>query len=85
MPIDDSVRIRVIRATLGMNHTDFAAAMSISINTLANWEHGRATPQPKKRHELAKLCQKHGLCFLPSGFPVPASDCLVFKPKEEHA
>lgn len=86
MCISDSQRIRVIRAIIGMDSKTFAAELCVSAGTLTAWEKGRSTPQPQKRHELAKLCQKHGLCFMPSGFPVPASDCLIFKErKETHA
>ena len=83
MLLDDATRIRVIRALIGMNSKTFAAELSISAGTLTAWERSRSTPQPQKRHELAKLCQKHGLCFMPSGFPVPASDCLIFKERKE--
>ena len=84
MCITDSQRIRVIRAIIGMDSKTFAAELSVSAGTLTSWEKGRSTPQPQKRHQLAKLCQRHGLMFMPSGFPVPASDCFIFKGKENH-
>jgi hypothetical protein len=30
---------------------------------------------------LAKICQEHKIAFAPSGFPLPASDVLIFKEK----
>ena len=83
MCITDSQRIRVIRAIIGMDSKTFAAELSVSAGTLTAWEKGRSTPQPQKRHELAKLCQKHGLGFTPTGFPMPMDDCFVFRKKGE--
>jgi DNA-binding transcriptional regulator YiaG len=78
-PIDDAVRVRVIRAILGMSSRAFAARIGVSAGTLTAWERSRATPQVLNRNELAKLCQEHHIAFAPSGFPLPASDVLIFK------
>jgi DNA-binding XRE family transcriptional regulator len=77
--IDDACRIRVIRAILGLNSRSFAARVGISPTTMTAWEQGRSTPQSAKRQELAKICHQERIAFLPSGFPVPAVDCLAFK------
>jgi len=79
--IDDAARIRVIRAILGFDSKTFCEKIGISPGTLTAWEKGRATPQREKRKTLAELCQAAGLCFLPSGMPIPQSDLL---PTEEN-
>jgi putative transcriptional regulator len=38
-----------IRAQLGMSQTDFAAALTIPVATLRNWEQGRVSPDPAAR------------------------------------
>jgi len=81
--ITDAVRIRVIRALLGMSCRKFADALNVSTASLTGWEKGRSVPRPRTRQELAKLCQKHGIAFMPSGFPIPVVDCMLFK-KEVH-
>jgi DNA-binding transcriptional regulator YiaG len=83
MTINDSTRIRVIRALIGMSSKDFAERIGVSSWTMTAYERGRSAPQGKKRDELAKLCQEHGLAFLPSGMPVSFSDCLLFKNQED--
>ena len=75
--VDDSARIRVIRALVGLDSRSFAKKMGVSPQTVTSWEKGRCTPQREKRKELAAFCQKEGICFLPSGCPVPASDLLT--------
>ena len=81
----ESTRIRVIRAYLGMTSAAFAARLGISPSTLWTWERGRSAPQGRKRDTLAALCQESGLALLPSGFPVPLVDAILFNPKENHA
>jgi DNA-binding transcriptional regulator YiaG len=80
--VDDAMRVRVIRALLGLDSKSFASRLGVSAGTLTAWEKSRATPQLGKRETLAKLCQESGIAFLPSGMPVPAVDCLVFKKEE---
>jgi len=38
-----------IRAKLGMSQTEFAAALTIPVATLRNWEQGRVSPDPAAR------------------------------------
>jgi len=38
-----------IRAELGMSQTEFAAALTIPVATLRNWEQGRVPPDPAAR------------------------------------
>ena len=38
-----------IRARLGMSQTEFAAALTIPVATLRNWEQGRVRPDPAAR------------------------------------
>lgn len=77
--IDEATRIRVIRALIGMNSREFAAALKVTANSITNWEKGRTVPTKLTRRRLARLCQQHNVCFLPSGTPVPMDDCLTFK------
>lgn len=78
----ESTRIRVIRAYLGMTSAAFAARLGISAGTLTAWERGRSAPRGSKRDTLAALCQESGLALLPSGFPAPLVDAILFKVKE---
>lgn len=83
MKIDDAMRIRLIRALLGMNSRTFAALLDIEPNTLTHWEKGVTTPNRTKRDILWTLCQEHGIAFSPSGYPFPLADCMIFTtPKE---
>lgn len=79
---NDATRIRVIRATLGMNCRTFAGRLGISLGTLTNWERGRTGPRGDKRDALTVLCQEFGIGFTPSGFPFPTAEVLIFTPKE---
>jgi transcriptional regulator with XRE-family HTH domain len=74
--IDDAQRIRVIRALLGISGKELAKRVGVSQGVITSWEKGRNTPQRASRVELAKLCQEHKICFLPSGMPVPAEDIM---------
>ena len=38
-----------IRSLLGMSQTEFAAALTIPVATLRNWEQGRVPPDPAAR------------------------------------
>lgn len=38
-----------VRAQLGMSQTEFAAALTIPVATLRNWEQGRVSPDPAAR------------------------------------
>lgn len=77
--IDDAMRVRVVRSILGMDSKTFALKVGISAGTLTAWEKGRLTPQAGKRQKLARVCQEYKIAFLPSGYPVPAVDVLMFK------
>ena len=79
MILDDSVRIRVIRALLGMSSKDFAVRLGVCSGTLTAWERNRSAPQGTKRDDLAKLCQENGIAFSPSGMPFPIADVMTFK------
>jgi len=79
---NDSTRIRVIRAIIGLDSKSFATRLGIAASTLTNWEKGRSAPQLPKRQELAELCQEHGIGFTPSGFPFPITDCMLFKKED---
>lgn len=76
MIIDDAARVRVILAILGWESRELAAKIGVTPSTMSNWVKGRSTPQREKRAALAQLCQMRGICFLPSGMPVPQSDLL---------
>lgn len=79
MTLNDAMRVRVIRAILGLNSKAFASRLGVSAITVTAWERGRWVPGAESREELARLCQEHKLAFLPSGMPVPAVDTLIFK------
>src|SRR5277367_5998611 len=38
-----------VRSQLGMSQTEFAAALTIPVATLRNWEQGRVSPDPAAR------------------------------------
>lgn len=44
-----------IRSQSGMSQTEFAAALTIPVATLRNWEQGRVPPDPAARALLRKL------------------------------
>lgn len=79
MIVDDATRIRVVRAFLGMDSKSFSARIGVCVGTLTNYERGRSSPAQRPREELAKLCQENGICFTPSGYPLPVIDHVVFK------
>jgi DNA-binding transcriptional regulator YiaG len=72
--VDDAVRIRVIRAILGVTSKEFASRVGVSKGVITGWEKGRYSPQRKSRVELMKICQEHKIAFLPSGYPIPLED-----------
>jgi transcriptional regulator with XRE-family HTH domain len=80
--VDSSTQLRVIRAFLGMDCHSFAARLGISAGTATAYEDGKTAPLGPTRQVLAKLCQEHGIGFLPSGMPVPFAECFVFNPGE---
>lgn len=83
LTIDDAVRIRVIRAIIGMKSKDMAKRIGVTACTITFWERGTATPRGKHRRELENICREHRITFLPSGFPVPFDDCLQFKESKD--
>ena len=83
MIIDDSAKIRVIRAMLGMESREFAAKLGISAGTMTSWEKGRSTPQREKRKVITEICQKYRIGFMPSGMPVPIDDIMPPIPSME--
>lgn len=83
MIIDDALRIRLIRAMLGMSSAALARTLNVCAGTMTAWEKGRSCPQGENKRLLAQLCQEQGIAFSPSGYPFPAADCVVFKPKEQ--
>jgi len=46
-----------IRERLGMSQTEFAAALTIPVATLRNWEQGRVRPDPAARALLRIVAQ----------------------------
>lgn len=47
--------IKKLRLDLGRTQEGMAKILTVSINTIKQWESGRATPQPVFRAKLAKL------------------------------
>jgi putative transcriptional regulator len=62
-----------IRARLGMSQTEFAAALTIPVATLRNWEQGRVSPDPAARALLRIVAREpnFALAALNSGSPRP--------------
>lgn len=48
-PFVEDMQPARIRARLGMSQTEFAAALTIPVATLRNWEQGRVPPDPAAR------------------------------------
>jgi putative transcriptional regulator len=49
------VKVRSIRAKLGLSQEDFAAAFGVSLGTVRNWEQGRRRPEGPARALLAVI------------------------------
>ena len=47
-----------IRAQLGMSQSEFAAALTIPVATLRNWEQGRVSPDPAARALLRVVARE---------------------------
>ena len=77
--VQDSTRIRVIMALLGVTSKDFAVRVGVSQGVVTGWSKGRYAPQRKSREALAAICQAEGIAFLPSGMPVMVADLVVVK------
>lgn len=75
MQVQESVRIRLIRALLGMESKSFGARIGVCPATVTNYERGRSTPTEKTRETLQTLCEVHGIWFTPEGYPLPR-DCF---------
>lgn len=84
-PLNDAVRIRVIRAILGVGSSEFAAMLGVSVGSLTSWEKGRCVPKSTGRASIARLCKDHNIGFLPSGMPAPFPDCVMFKKETQGA
>ena len=52
-----------IRAQLGMSQTEFAAALTIPVATLRNWEQGRVHPDPAARAVLRVVAREPRLAL----------------------
>jgi transcriptional regulator with XRE-family HTH domain len=72
--IDESARVRIIRALLGIDAKVFAAKLGVTPSTVSNWENGRRVPAGRGRKALGELCESAGITFTPNGFPVPADE-----------
>lgn len=79
MIVTDAIRIRVLRAILGLNARQFAQRLGVRAPTLYYWERGRRQPRPKYRDALAQLCADEGIAFLPNGFPIPFVDTVLLR------
>ena len=70
--VDDSTRIRVIRALLGLSKREFADLLEVTENTVGNWEAGRNVPQRRHRERMAAICAEKGIILRTDGYPAPA-------------
>jgi DNA-binding XRE family transcriptional regulator len=82
MVIDDALRLRVIKAFLGLRAPEMARSIGAHYVTYLEWEKGKQSPSGKYREAISALCRKHGIGFTPSGFPVPMADVFMFRSKE---
>lgn len=74
--IEESVRIKIVRALLHMNRKQFAAKLHVKPMSVTFWETGRCTPKRSTRARLSEVCDEAGIMFLPSGFPIPKEELL---------
>ena len=72
--IEESMRIRVIRAITGLNSSKFCEKYGIHKSSMPAWEAGRAVPNTKSRETLARICAEYNISIRPDGFPVPVSE-----------
>jgi ribosome-binding protein aMBF1 (putative translation factor) len=70
--ITDAVRIRVIRALLGISSKDLARRVGVTQGVVTGWEKGRYCPQRKNRAALAQICEDAKIMFMPNGMPCPS-------------
>lgn len=71
MVIDESTRMRVIRAIIGWDMKKMSQRMDVNPNTVTNWERGRSVPNGSNRKVLAEICAEHNIGIRPDGYPVP--------------
>ncbi len=70
-PFVEDVQPARIRSQLGMSQAEFAAALTIPVATLRNWEQGRVPPDPAARALLRIVARepKFALATLNPGRP----------------
>ena len=68
--VDEAMRVRVIRAIVGISKSDLAARCDVVYQTVSNWETGRSVPNSTSRRVLSELCAKNNIAIRPDGFPV---------------
>lgn len=51
-------RLRV--AELGMNQSEFADKLDVSVQTVSRWENGRSVPQKSRMAQLVRLADEYG-------------------------
>jgi DNA-binding transcriptional regulator YiaG len=56
-----ALRIRAIRAALGMRQLEFAFYLKVAQNTVSNWETGRTLPSGLAQQAIRNLCAEHGV------------------------
>lgn len=74
--ISDAVRVRVIRALLGISSKEFASRVGVTAGVVTGWEKGRFCPQRRSRQALERICDLNKITFLPSGMPVLFEDAI---------
>lgn len=74
--IEEKAKIRIIRVLLDVSAKEFAEILGVTPCSVSGWENGRCTPQRGVRRKISEMCDKNGICFLPSGMPVPKEDLL---------
>jgi DNA-binding XRE family transcriptional regulator len=82
--VTESQRILIIRALVGLNQKSLAAELGVRPLTVGLWEAGKTTPQAKQRLALAELCKAHGICFTPTGMPVPLEDFMAMRTQDDN-
>lgn len=70
--VDESTRLRVIRAIIGWDMKKLSERLGVNPNTITGWEKGRSVPNNVSRLAIAEICQEHNISIRPDGFPVPS-------------
>jgi ribosome-binding protein aMBF1 (putative translation factor) len=72
--VEESTRLRVIRAIIGWDRKTMSSRLGVHPTTVTKWEHGKTTPDTTARRKIETICSEYGIAIRPDGFPVPVSE-----------